>query len=140
MKITEQDIAQAARQLRDEENAKLQVPKFSNSKSSNSKSSNSKIRYFLPAAAVIGFVLGYLTPRTETLEESPLTALVDTVYIKVHELKEDTLPRPEDLVSPKTETPVKGGRIDRASRRHPAPATGIPVADDKIRYDLLVLN
>ena len=136
MRITEQDIAQAARQLRDEENAKLQVPKLS-----NGKSSNSKIKYSLPAAAIVGFVLGYLTPRTETLEESPLTALVDTVYIKVHELKEDTLPRPEDLVSPKTETPVKGGKnIERTSRRHPAPATGIPVADDKIRYDLLVLN
>ena len=134
MRITEQDIARTARQLRDEENAKLEVPKLS-----NSKSSNSKLKYFLPAAAVIGFVLGYLTPRTEALEESPLTALVDTVYIKVHEMKEDTLPRPEDL-SPKTETPVKGGRIDRASRRHPAPATGVPVADDKIRYDLLVLN
>lgn len=134
MRITEQDIARTARQLRDEENAKLEVPKWS-----NSKSSNGKLKYFLPAAAVIGFVLGYLTPRTEALEESPLTALVDTVYIKVHEMKEDTLPRPEDL-SPKTETPVKGGRIDRASRRHPAPATGVPVADDKIRYDLLVKN
>ena len=136
MRITEQDIARTARQLRDEENAKLEVPKWS-----NSKSSNGKLKYFLPAAAVVGFVLGYLTPRTEALEESPLTALVDTVYIKVHELKEDTLPRPEELISPRTETPVKKAKgAVSPSRKHPAPATGIPVADDKIRYDLLVLN
>ena len=106
MKISDQDIIRTARQLRDEENEQLQVPELSINKSSNSKSSNSKLKYFLPAAAIIGFVLGYLTPRTDSSEGSPLTALVDTVYIKVHELKEDTLPRPEELVNPKTETPV----------------------------------
>ena len=141
MKISDQDIIRTARQLRDEENEQLQVPELSINKSSNSKSSNSKLKYFLPAAAIIGFVLGYLTPRTDSSEGSPLTALVDTVYIKVHELKEDTLPRPEELVNPKTETPVKKAKgAVSPSRKHPAPATGIPVADDKIRYDLLVLN
>lgn len=136
MKITDQDIARAARQLRDEENEKLNVRPWS----SNAKKRR-PLWYALPAAAVVGFVLGYLTPRTDAPEKSPLTALVDTVYIKVHELKEDTLPRPEELISPRTETPVKKAKgAVSPSRKHPAPATGIPVADDKIRYDLLVLN
>ena len=136
MKITDQDIARAARSLRDEENSHLQVPQWQ-----NRKPAGSKLRYALPAAAVIGFVLGYLTPRSATLEESTLTAIADTIYIKVHELKEDTLPRPEELTAPRTETPVKKARgAARHSRKRQSPATGVPMAADKIRYELLVQN
>lgn len=139
MRVTDQDIARAARQMRDEQNAQLHVAPWKGGGSS--RGGRRPLWYALPAAAVAGFVLGYLTPKTDAPGENPLTAIVDTVYIKVNELKEDTLPRPEELLSPRTEKRIKKAReAVSPSRRHQSPATGIPVAEDKIRYDLLVQN
>ena len=78
MKIDNQDIIRTARQLRDEENAELHVSPWN------------RHRHFhvptwlvaIPAAAIIGFVLGLWT-QANSHSDVPLTALVDTVYIKV---------------------------------------------------------
>ncbi|MBQ7571516.1 MAG: hypothetical protein IJT19_04685, partial [Bacteroidaceae bacterium] len=78
MKIDNQDIIRTARQLRDEENAELHVSPWN------------RHRHFhvptwlvaIPAAAIIGFVLGLWT-QANSHRDVPLTALVDTVYIKV---------------------------------------------------------
>lgn len=78
MKITEREIYRTAQQLRDEENEKLQVRPW-----------NPRRRFnvpmwllAMPAAMLIGFLLGLWTNSSMQVQE-PLTALVDTVYVKV---------------------------------------------------------
>ena len=129
MKIDNQDIIRTARQLRDEENAELHVSPWN------------RHRHFhvptwlvaIPAAAIIGFVLGL-----------SLTALVDTVYIKVPS------PQPQQdsvaQVFPATSTHAAKSDSKQKTVRTAASANptqkeyGRPVADDHIRYDLLVKN
>ncbi len=139
MKIDNQDIIRTARQLRDEENAELHVSPW-----------NRHRRFHIPtwlvaipAASIIGFVLGLWT-QANSHSDVPLTALVDTVYIKV------PTPHPQqDSVAqaiPTTSTPA----VTKPSPRHTVRTTsasnptqkeyGRPVADDHIRYDLLVKN
>lgn len=138
MKIDNQDIIRTARQLRDEENAELHISPWN------------RHRHFhvptwlvaIPAAAIIGFVLGLWT-QANTNSDVPLTALVDTVYIKVPS------PQPQQdsvvQVFPATSTPAAKPEPKQTVRTaSPANSTqkeyGRPVADDHIRYDLLVKN
>ncbi|MBR6189602.1 MAG: hypothetical protein IKQ59_11745 [Prevotella sp.] len=139
MKVTEQDIARTARQMRDEENEQLNIQPW-----------NRHRRHHLPtwivaipAAAIIGFVFGFWTKSANQLD-APLTALVDTIYIKVH----DPQPRQDTIaqVIPAVQTPARPrgfvrsrGTANPASSR-PKPILGRPVSDDHIRYDLLVRN
>ena len=139
MKVTEQDIARTARQMRDEENEQLNIQPW-----------NRHRRHHLPtwivaipAAAIIGFVFGFWTKSANQLD-APLTALVDTIYIKVH----DPQPRQDTIaqVIPAVQTPARPrgfvrsrGTATPASSR-PKPILGRPVSDDHIRYDLLVRN
>ena len=139
MKVTEQDIVYTARQLRDEENEQLSIQPW-----------NRHRRHHLPtwivaipAAAIIGFVFGFWTKSANQLD-TPLTALVDTIYIKVH----DPQPRQDTIaqVIPDVKTPVRPREFAR-SRESANPASsrpqtivGRPVSDDHIRYDLLVRN
>ena len=159
MKIDNQDIIRAARQLRDEENEQLNVRPW------NSHRSHFHVPTWLvaiPAAAIIGFVLGLWTQDNQKGNES-LTALVDTVYIKVSD------PQPsQDSVAqaiPTSQTTATSRPVTRraepSSRRaivppsprtpvpsyhrttvpsYPRTTVGRPVADDHIRYDLLVRN
>ncbi|MBO4826376.1 MAG: hypothetical protein J5506_03940 [Prevotella sp.] len=134
MKITEQDIIRTARKLRDEENQQLQVrTKFNNGRPH---------RHFpawlaaVPAAAVIGFMLGIWT-KSNLQNDSPLTAIVDTVYIKVHD--EPTTPDTAVHVEVSQKAPtVKRVRHSTAVRHEQKSVSGKPMADDNIRYDLLV--
>ena len=139
MKIDNQDIIRTARQLRDEENAELHVSPWN------------RHRHFhvptwlvaIPAAAIIGFVLGLWT-QTNTNGDVPLTALVDTVYIKVPS------PQPQqDSVAQAMPTPTATAATKTSPKQtiRTAPSSnptqkeyGRPVADDHIRYDLLVKN
>ena len=139
MKIDNQDIIRTARQLRDEENAELHVSPWN------------RHRHFhvptwlvaIPAAAIIGFVLGLWT-QANSHSDVPLTALVDTVYIKVPS------PQPQQdsavQVFPATSTHAakpdpKQKTVRTASSANPMQKEyGRPVADDHIRYDLLVKN
>ena len=139
MKIDNQDIIRTARQLRDEENAELHVSPWNHH------------RHFhvptwlvaIPAAAIIGFVLGLWT-QANTNSDTPQTALVDTVYIKV-----PTPQSQQDSVVqaiPAASTPAVTKTSPRKTVRTTSPsapsrkAVGRPVADDHIRYDLLVRN
>ena len=140
MKIDNQDIIRAARQLRDEENEQLNV------RSWNRHRNHFHVPTWLvaiPAAAIIGFVLGIWTQDNKQGGES-LTALVDTVYIKVSD------PQPsQDSVAqaiPTSQTTAVSRSVTRRAVR-PSTSTsrshttvGRPVADDHIRYDLLVRN
>lgn len=135
MKIDSQDIIRTAQQLCDEENKQLHVRPWNRS------------RHFhvpvwlvaLPAAAIVGFVLGLWT-KAKTQDDMSVTALVDTVYIKV----------PAAPATPDTALRVCQPQTAVVATRHKKPSatarssrsvtTGRPVADDKIRYDLLVRN
>ena len=77
MKIDNQDIIRTAQQLRDEENEQLDIRPW------NRHRSHFRIPSWLvaiPAAAFIGFILGIWT-KSSNQQDTPLTALVDTVYI-----------------------------------------------------------
>ena len=138
MKIDNQDIIRAAHQLRNEENEQLNVRPW------NRHRSHFHVPTWLvaiPAAAIIGFVLGLWTQDNKQGSES-LTALVDTVYIKVSD------PQPsQDSVAqaiPASQTTAVSRPVTRRTVRPSTPhshtTVGRPVADDHIRYDLLVRN
>lgn len=146
MKISDQDIVRAARQLRDEENEQLHVRPWR------------RKRHFefpawlaaIPAAAVAGFLLGVWT-NSHSAAEQPLTALVDTVYIKVKDRATNTdSTRLETGDAPHRATSSatwqKTPQVHHANRArrivNPAPAvpTGRSMSEDNIRYDLLVKN
>ena len=137
MKITEKDILRTAQQLRDEENEQLHVPRWRRS------------RHFhipawlvaVPAAAIAGFVLGLWTNNT-VKTDAPLTALVDTVYIKVKEtsVTPDTA---SHVIPQESATEKKAGKRLRSSnvvKRSQPSSQGKSIAYDQIRYDLLVKN
>jgi hypothetical protein len=133
MKIEDKDIIRTAKQLRDEQNAQFHVRPWN-------RHSHFHIPTWLvavPAAAIIGFVLGIWTNASRPKETS-LTALVDTVYIKVPEKVNE----PDTIVQTDTkqkETPIV--KPISSAVRHIQPTTvGRSIADDKIRYDLLVKN
>jgi len=138
MKIDNQDIIRTARQLRDEENAELHVSPWS------------RHRHFhvptwlvaLPAAAIIGFVLGLWT-QVNTNGDTPLTALVDTVYIKVPtpQPHQDSVAQAVPVTMTTVTKPSPRQTVRTISASAPSRKTvGRPVADDHIRYDLLVKN
>ena len=139
MKIDNQDIIRTARQLRDEENEQLHVSPWS------------RHRHFhvptwlvaIPAAAIIGFVLGLWT-QANTNSDTPLTALVDTVYIKVptpQSQQDSVVQSIPAALTPAAAEPGPNQIVHRASSANPSPKKyGRPVADDHIRYDLLVRN
>ena len=148
MKVTEQDIIRTARQLRDEENEQLNVQPWNSHRSRGFRSRGFRSRGFaiptipawlvaIPAATIIGFVFGFWTKSTCQLD-APLTALVDTVYIKVH----DPQPRQDTIaqVIPAVQTPARPRRFAIPASSRPQPTVGRPVSDDHIRYDLLVRN
>ena len=139
MKIDNLDIIRTARQLRDEENEQLHVSPWN------------RHRHFhvptwlvaIPAAAIIGFILGLWT-QSNSHSDVPLTALVDTVYIKVPTPQ----PQQDSVVQaiPVTTTPTVTKPSPRQTVRTTSTSNptqkeyGRPVADDHIRYDLLVKN
>ena len=133
MKIDNQDIIRTAQQLRDEENEQLDIRPW------NRHRSHFRIPSWLvaiPAAAFIGFILGIWT-KSSNQQDTPLTALVDTVYIKVPEPQPMPALQTTHEVQPAIQPTVQKRNIRRTSQKK---ATGRPVADDQIRYDLLVKN
>jgi hypothetical protein len=139
MKIDNQDIIHTAHQLRDVENELLHVSPWN------------RHRHFhvptwlvaIPAAAIIGFVLGLWT-QANTNSDTPLTALVDTVYIKVPtpQPQQDSMTESTPAASAPavTKTALKQSVRTASSANPTQKEYGRPVADDHIRYDLLVKN
>ena len=137
MRISDKDITRAARELRDEENRQLHVRPWS------------RQRHFqlpawltaIPAAAIIGFLLGFWT-NSHTQGEPSVTALVDTVYVTAKEssARLDTLQATDDKVPLPTTKQVRRTKVRRAKVNKQKCDTymGQPVTSDRIRYDLLV--
>ena len=135
MRIDNQDIVRTARELRDEENGKLHVRPLDLAPRPLPLAWLAAI----PAAVVVGFVLGLWTQAYKQ-SETPLTALVDTIYIEVptpEQPRRET--KTESLPSAEKNAPKQTVRPSLAPRR-PQHAIGRPVTDDHIRYDLLVRN
>lgn len=136
MKIDSENIIRTAQQIRDEENIQQTIRPW------NRHRSHLRIPSWLvaiPAAVFLGFILGIWT-KSSNQQDAPLTAMVDTVYIKV------PAPAPVSVLQ---ETPAvqpavaQQAAIQKRSPRKAAAqkkATGCPVAEDHIRYDLLVRN
>ena len=134
MRIDNQDIIRTAQQLRDEDNEQLNIRPW------NRHRSHLRIPSWLvaiPAAVFIGFVLGIWT-QAGSQTNAPMTALVDTVYIKVPEPQPQSQPAFQATVV-QTESQSS---VQKRSTRTPqhTKATGRPLSDDQIRYDLLVKN
>jgi hypothetical protein len=150
MKTDNHDIISMVRQLRDEENEALRVSPWK------------RHRHFqipswlvaIPAAAVAGFILGLWCNDSSRLGEEKLSALVDTIYIEVPQLQasqdtalaeaaRSTMTEAAHSASPSAAVSATAAhpsvRSPRPSRRQ-QPSIGRPVADDHIRYDLLVRN
>lgn len=136
MNITDQDIIRTARQLRDEENEQLHVrPEFNRTRPWR------RIPSWLiaiPAAAIVGFFVGIWTEGSQN--DAPLTARVDTVYVQMpvsQPTEGDTVYQPIQTmrvsVSNNTTHPS-------STTRSTSPSHGRSVAEDNIRYDLLVMN
>ena len=133
-KIDDQTIARMACQLRDEENQLLHVRPWRRSR-----------RLRLPAwvkvtaALFVGFFLGLWT-KSHYPAEPPLTALVDTVYVMVR----DSLSSPGPTLATAPAQPLPSAhkaKANRAPGRSPSRAQqGVSMAEDHIRYDLLVQN
>ena len=137
MKITDQDITRAARQLRDEGNEQLHVTSWH-------RQHRFRVPSWLvaiPAAAFLGFLLGVWFDG-EPKSNMPLTAMTDTVYIKVTEplahTDTATLVAPQPIavkaVSLSNENGIRKPSTDSVD------SAGRPIANDEIRYDLLVKN
>lgn len=136
MNITDQDIIRTAQQLRDEENEQLHVrPEFNRTRPWR------RIPSWLiaiPAAAIVGFFVGIWTEGSQN--DAPLTARVDTVYVQMpvsQPTEGDTVYQPIQTmrvsVSNNTTHPS-------STTRSTSPSHGRSVAEDNIRYDLLVMN
>ena len=170
MKITDQDIIRTAKNLRDEENEQLHVAPWH----SHRRFHVPAWLVAVPAAAVIGFLFG-LWVNSASKPDAPLTAMTDTVYIKVKEtpdLKEERGERREEREYSGARDKEQGIIIQETGkttgvRRHvgngrgqesadksqenslssllsplssEVSPTGHSIADDKIRYDLLLVN
>ena len=148
MKIDNQDIIRMARQLRDEENAQLHVRPWHRHR-------RFRIPTWLVAipAAFIGFALGIWT-QSRTQSDAPHTALVDTVYIKVPAPQDSSAAAPLPSARPlgdacyqrdarrgkATGRRVNGNGFSGSRQSTLQPTVGRSLADDHIRYDLLVRN
>lgn len=159
MKLTEQEIIAAARQLRDEDNQKQHIRPW--------RKRHVHVPQWLvaiPAAALLGFIFG-MTLGKSTSNEPVLTARIDTVYIQ------SSSPSPkidETNQSSTTETPPqrrqRGDLINQqpmpnnrhlpsgktaGNSQHSTPNTqptdtteneGLPISQDRIPYEMLVMR
>ena len=144
MRVNDQEIARMARQLTDEENSQLRVRPWN-------RKHNQRIPAWVaavPAAAVVGFLFGFWM-KGNTPADHPLTAVVDTVYIT----EKDTSTHATDVQVASASNVVasaaeKKPSVPDARPRHVGSrpqqehtvTVGLPMAEDRIRYDLLVRN
>ena len=138
MKIDSENIIRTAQQIRDEENIQQTIRPW------NRHRSHLRIPSWLvaiPAAIFIGFILGIWT-KSSNQQDAPLTAMVDTVYIKVPAPAPAPEPVLQETPAPQPANTQQAAIQKRSPRKAAAQkkATGCPVAEDHIRYDLLVRN
>ena len=134
MKIDSENIIRTAQQIRDEENIQQTIRPW------NRHRSHLRIPSWLvaiPAAVFLGFILGIWT-KSANQQDTPLTAMVDTVYIKVPEPQ----PQPQSVhqAFPTVQTATQSSVQKRNAHKQQKKAIGRPIAEDNIRYDLLIKN
>lgn len=137
MRINNQDIIRTAREMRDEENNRLHVRSWG-------RRARFRIPAWLvavPAAAIVGFFFGVLTGSQQSTD-APLTAMADTVYVKVKERIPvvDTVYMDSPSLSAPTPTNSHVAKAKAPVKRNRAYSTGQSMQNDRIRYDLLVRN
>lgn len=144
MRVNDKDIVRMARQLTDEENSQLRVRPWN-------RKHHQRIPAWIaavPAAAVVGFLFGFWM-KGNTPADHPLTAVVDTVYIT----EKDTSTHASDVqmasvndvatstAEKKQSVPAAAPRhVDHRPQQENTITVGQPMAEDRIRYDLLVRN
>lgn len=139
MRIDNQDIIRAAQQLRDEANEPLNVRPW------NRHHSRFHVPGWLvaiPAAVFVGFVLG-IWSKSASQTDAPLTALVDTVYIRVCEpqpVSDSIAPAASVAPAAPVAQPTKVAKPATEVKPKAHQTVGRSLADDHIRYDLLVRN
>lgn len=135
MKISNQDIVRAAQELRDEEDQQLNVHPWNHHRHFRFPAWLAAV----PAAAIVGFFFG-VWMNSQTKQEQPLTALVDTVYVTVKEAPAT----PDTMQSVSTSAPTQSENRQVRSTKGSQPKheqhIGQSMLNDKIRYDLLVKN
>ena len=144
MRVNDQEIARMARQLTDEENALLHVRPWSRKRHLHIPAWVAAV----PAAAVVGFLFGFWM-KGNTPADHPLTAVVDTVYIT----EKDTSTHATDVqvasannvvasaAEKKPSVPdARPRHVDHRPQQENTITVGQPMAEDRIRYDLLVRN
>lgn len=136
MKVDNQDIIRAARELCDEENSRMHVRPWR-------RSPRFRVPAWLvaiPAAAIVGFCFGLWTNSLQSTN-APLTAMADTVYITVKETVPavDTVYMTESRSSA-TVTSTRRVVNSQPMKKEQYASMGRSMATDQIRYDLLVKN
>lgn len=132
MKLDNQTIIDAARRLREQDNASLHVAPWP----SHRRTAVPLWLVAIPAAAVVGFLLG-LFVRQPTADNSSLIAKADTVYV-THEV---SVPQTPDTVVRYVECPRRPSRPQQVTTVvDTMPATGRTIDQDNIDYALLVVR
>lgn len=132
MKLDNQTIIDAARRLREQDNASLHVAPWPSRRSK-------AVPVWLvaiPAAAVVGFLLG-LFVRQPASDNTQLLAKADTVYVT----REVSVPQTPDTVVRYVERPRRPSRPQQvATVVDTMPVTGRTIGQDNIDYALLVVR
>lgn len=125
--LSNEDIIAAACHIREEENAQLHVRPWK---------SRSRIAWYvaIPAACIVGFVLGYCLQPSATGEVSQGLAYTTTDTIYVHEVVHDTIYQTTDVHHPVRPRPITASAQPSSSKPR---KIGVSVLEDGIRYDLL---
>jgi hypothetical protein len=138
MKLNDEQIVDAARRLRDAENASMEVKPWTRNR-----------RWHwgpyvaVPVAVAIGFVLGFFLRPSDKVDDS-MVARVDTVFVKSQIPDTVTMSTAMQVARGAVREKVDGYHgVERQAVRHAATVKGdeaecLSVADDNIRYDLLV--
>ena len=135
MKISDKDIIQAVKELRDENNQQLHIRPWKY----KHHTIFPKWLVAVPAAAIVGFVFGMWT-NSQTEPKQVLTALVDTVYVTIKEkqtISDSTISAKTALLTQSVNKKKHSTNVSKHLRESNA---GQPMINDRIRYDLLVKN
>ncbi len=124
MKVNEFEIAQTARRLRDEENAKLRVRQWH-----HRRMVIPTWLVYIPAAAIVGFVFGLWMGEKQLATDFQAVAKADTIYVK----------QLERIVEYDTIYSSLPSRPGNSKTKHVV-KTGVPMTKDKVPYHLLVMQ
>lgn len=132
MKIDENDIRRAAHDIRDKQNMEMNVRPW--------HKTHLHIPHWLiavPAAAVVGFMIGFSLNKELPSAEPSAIAKIDTIYIKEKaQIDNDSMIRQEEPITEKkkTATVYRKKTYDQTEERD----SGQPICSDNIQYDLIV--